>query len=300
MTLHTVTGNLIPKPPFDFAKTLNFLGHFRPAMGEQAIGEGVLTKAIMCKGRVVVFRLASSGTVEAPELVYTLYTEDDLDEISQREALERIRFFLSLADDLQPFYAVGQDDPAFASVIDDLYGYHQVKFLTPFENACWAILSQRNSMSVSRGMKDRLTTHYGSGLKVDGIQYYGFPEPSQLAIADEAELNRVIGNRWKTAGILSVARAFDQVDEDWLYTAPYQSVETWLRSIKGIGAWSASFILLRGLGHMNQLPVAEKWLLEAARRTYGQPTLTMDDLARLAKPYGDYAGYWAHYLRAAI
>jgi len=300
MMLQAVTGNLIPTAPFDFAKTLTFLGHFRPAMGEQAIGEGTLTKAVMRHGRLIVFRLASIGTLENPELTYTLYSETDLDEASRADVLEKISFFLSLKDDLEPFYAIGQDDPAFASIIHDLYGYHQVKFLTPFENACWAILSQRNSISVSRGMKDRLTVRYGGMLKVDGIPYDAFPEPAQLVTADEDELNGVIGNRWKTAGILSVARAFDQVDEDWLYTAPYQSVETWLRSIKGIGPWSASFILLRALGHMNQLPVAEKWLLDAARRTYGQPTLTIDDLPRLAKPYGDYAGYWAHYLRAAI
>ena len=52
----------------------------------------------------------------------------------------RLRFFLSLNDDLQPFYRIGLADPPFASVIECLYGLHQPKFLTPFELACWAIL----------------------------------------------------------------------------------------------------------------------------------------------------------------
>jgi hypothetical protein len=33
--MQQIQGTLIPKPPFDFDKSLKFLGHFRPAMGEQ-------------------------------------------------------------------------------------------------------------------------------------------------------------------------------------------------------------------------------------------------------------------------
>jgi DNA-3-methyladenine glycosylase II len=69
--------------------------------------------------------------------------------------------------------------------------------------------------------------------------------------------------------------------------------------IKGIGAWSASFILLRGLGRMDRPPVGEKWSIQAVRRWYGNDTLEAKDVERLAKPYGNYAGYWAHYLRVA-
>jgi hypothetical protein len=36
---------------------------------------------------------------------------------------ERISFFLSLDDDLRPFYAIGEEDPAFEPVIQMLYGY---------------------------------------------------------------------------------------------------------------------------------------------------------------------------------
>jgi DNA-3-methyladenine glycosylase II len=67
---------------------------------------------------------------------------------------------LSLGDDLRPFYAVAETDPAFAPLVQELYGYHQVKFLMPFENACWAILSQRNLISVSHNVK-RLSAPYG-------------------------------------------------------------------------------------------------------------------------------------------
>ena len=98
----------------------------------------------------------------------------------------------------------------------------------------------------------------------------------------------------------SVAAAFDNVDEQFLRTAPYEEVDAWLRSIKGIGEWSANFVLLRGLGRMDQAPVAEKMMFEAVSRLYnaGQ-TVSAEDVRRIAEPYSPYQGYWAHYLRVA-
>lgn len=295
-----INGKLHPAAPFDFDKSLNFLGHFRPAMGEQGITNRTLTKALTLNGQTVGFQIRSEGTVEAPQLAYTLYSDAELSPETQATALERISFFLSLSDDLRPFYAIGEQDEAFAPIVRDMYGYHQVKFPSPFENACWAILSQRNPMSTSHAMKDRVTAQYGGAISIDGVTHRAFPEAFQLAGLDHDDLNGVIRNVRKTQCILAASQAFAQVDENWLYTAPYESVESWLRSIDGIGPWSASFILLRGLGRMEHLPYDEKWLLEGARRAYGSPALQQKDLHQLAKPYSDYTGYWAHYLRAAM
>jgi DNA-3-methyladenine glycosylase II len=84
----------------------------------------------------------------------------------------------------------------------------------------------------------------------------------------------------------------------WLKTAPDEDVARWLRSIRGIGEWSASFILMRGLGRMRYIPFGDKWIMQAASMVYGQ-LVTPEDVVRLAQSYGDNAGYWAHYLRAA-
>jgi DNA-3-methyladenine glycosylase II len=297
--MHTLQGTLTPTAPFDFNKSLEFLGHFRPAMGEQRTENGVLTKAITLDGQVIVFRVQSIGSLDAPELAYMLYSDQPLDDSTHASVRNRITFFLSLDDDLRPFYALGEEDPAFEPVIQELYGYHQVKFLTPFENACWAILSQRNLMTVSRKMKESLTERFGGSLEVEGVLYRAFPEAFQLALLPMDEINTAVGNLWKSEGIGNVARAFDGVDETWMRTAPYDEVQKWLLSIKGIGAWSASFILLRGLGRMEHTPVGEKWLLKAAGLWYGRDNLTQADVEKLAKPYGAYTGYWAHYLRAA-
>lgn len=294
----TTSGKLIPIAPFDFQKSLDFIGGFMPTKGEQTLGERSLTRAVRAKEQTFVFRVASSGTVENPQVTYELFSDEAINEAAKQAVCQRINTYLSLDDNLSEFYAIGRDDPNFAPIIDQLYGYHQVKFLTPFENACWAIISQRNLMTVSRKIKAALTEAYGSKIEVDGVTYRAFPDAGQLAVVDESDLRQVIGNLWKVEGIRSVARAFDDVDEDWLQTAAYDEVYRWLRSIKGIGEWSAGFILLRGLGRMEKALLTDKWLQEAASKVYGH-SLTLEDIAQIAKPYGKWQGYWAHYLRAA-
>ncbi len=298
--MYTESGELTPTPPFDFNKSLQFLGIFGPTKNEQTVSSHSLTKAISLDGQTVVFQLTSIGTTENPGLEYRLFSAQPITEATKNAVAERVTFFLSLTDDLRPFYRIGREDPDFAPVIEHLYGYHQVKFLTPFENACWAVLTQRNPMKIAQKTKQALIETYGGSLEVNGTVYWAFPEPIQIAVVDEGELLKLIRNERRTEYLITIARAFSEVDEEFLKTAPDEEVEVWLRNIKSIGEWSATFIMVRGLGRMEHVPLTETRLIEATSKVYGySEELSRDDLKRLADRYGPWQGYWAHYLRVA-
>ena len=297
--LHTERGTLTPRAPFDFSKSLDFLHGFSPAMGEQVRNGQTLTRALAVAGQAVVYTLTPSGSVDAPRLDYTLTSSTRLSDEGQEAALDRIGFFLSLDDDVTPLYALAAGDPVFEPIARSLYGYHQVKLGSPFEAAVWAILSQRNLMTLSQRMKAALTREFGARLTVDGVAYQAFPEPDILASAPPDVLGELINHRPKGALLPGLAWAFAQMDEHWLRDAPFAEVEAWLKTIRGIGEWSATFILLRGLGRMEQIPAQEKRIQDVVAKRYGLVSAAMDDVKRLAAPYGDLGGYWAHYLRAA-
>lgn len=297
--LYTYQGRLAVTPPFDFTKSLQFLGLFAPTQYEQTAAGRVLTKALRLNEHTLVFEVMADGSGDESQMSYTLHTSQPLDAATQHAAAERISFFLSLSDDLEPFYELGRKDRLFAPIIEQLYGYHQVKFLTPFENACWAVLSQRTPIPAARKLKQTLAERWGGSVSLKQEVYWAFPEPVQLVAATHSELADVLSNERKAAYIQAVSRAFAEVDEIWLRRAPYVEVETWLRSINGIGPWSAAFVLLRGLGRMERVPTEER-LVQAAAQIYGSgKALTHADVERLAAAYGDYQGYWAHYLRVA-
>jgi DNA-3-methyladenine glycosylase II len=292
------TGRITPQAPFDLQKSLDFLGDFAATRYEQIIQPGALAKALSLGGRVVGFELKNSGTVEAPALDYTLFSAQPLSAETRKQALEKATFFLSLNDDLRPFYEMGRKDPYFAHLVAELYGYHQVKFITPFENACWAVIHQRNHITVSRRMKQGIVQYFDRKIDWAGQTLWAFPEPGQVAGADFVILNEVIRNERKTECVISAAQAFSSVDQEFLYRAPYDEVKKWLLTIRGVGEWSSTFVLLRGLGRMEQVPVGDKSLLGAGKAVYG-PDMEYPDLMRVAREYGDWKGYWAHYLRVA-
>src|SRR5947209_8287642 len=112
--LYTETDYLTPTPPFDFAQSLNFLGSFAPMQGEQTLSASTLTKAVSVEGQTVAFQLASVGSIEEPKLEYTLFSNQPMGDMVKSKVVDRIGFFLSLYDDIHPFYQLGRADPDFA------------------------------------------------------------------------------------------------------------------------------------------------------------------------------------------
>src|SRR2546425_705182 len=99
--LHSEEGSLRPTPPFDFAKSLDFLGMFPPMQEDQTVSEVSLTKAIRVGGRTIVFQLKPTGTIKMPALRYTLFSDHPFSHGLTDVILDRISFFLSLNDDLK-------------------------------------------------------------------------------------------------------------------------------------------------------------------------------------------------------
>jgi DNA-3-methyladenine glycosylase II len=298
--LHTAMGVLHPKAPFDFSKSLDFMARFAPPGKPQAARPGPLAKAVFVNGQTIAFQVESVGTIEEPLLNYKLFSDRHIDEAARDAALGRINLYLSLDDDLRPFYDIGLQDAHFAPVIERLYGYHQVKFLSPFEAGCWAILTQRTALPDARKMKAHLTKRYGSSIEVEGAKRWAFPEPEQMLTVNPGEIEPIVSSKQKAEYISALAHAFADVSLEFLLSAPYGEVEARLRSIKGVGEWSATFILLRGLGRPDRAPLSEWRLAEAASRVYNNgKRMSADAIQQIAQQYGAWQGYWAHYLRAS-
>lgn len=297
MNFFLAHGTLHPTAPFDFNKSLYFLRIFTPAKNEQVLSGNALLKAISINGQAVIVRINSIGSVTQPELEYRLISEQPISEDVKFAALDRASFFLSLYDNLRPFYDICSKDSHFTPVLRKLYGYHQIKFATPFENACWVILSQRTSFARARQMKEDLIQEFGSSIIVHGTEFRAFPEPPLLSSVQEKEIAGLLENPQKAKQLVSIARAFEEVEEEFLRHGSYETVKNWLQSLEGLDAWGAAFVLLRGLGRMEEKPIIDKRLINAASKFYGSNSGA--NISLIAGPYGRWQGYWSHYLRVA-
>ena len=300
--LETTTLTLRPTPPFSFERTLDFVRSFRAEPFErhpahEQIVEGALQRVVSVKGQPVLFRVRDVGTARRPQLECALYAQSLAPE-TVRAAEDRVRFFLSLDDDLGPFYDLAARDPVFKGVAEALYGYHPFKVITPFESACWAVVQQRTPNAFAHATMRRLAEAAGGGLEWGGRVHYAFPEPQQVLAAPPGAMLAATNNTRKTERMDALVRAWAGADEAFLRRAPYDDVARWLGKIKGVGAWSIDFVMLRGLGRAERVPWTDTGLSPAISAVYTQGlTISAGAARELAERYGWCGGLWAHYLK---
>lgn len=301
-TMNIVTRPLTPTPPFDFAHTLAVLTRFQADGVHKRVGENSLTQAFYVGDGPVLVELSSTGTVARPKLRAVLSAPDALGKERVEGVLEHVEWYLSLNDDLTPFYAIARRDDAFRPVLEQLYGYHQVKFPTLFACVCWALITQRTPNSFAFRSMTKLSEALGAALTVDGVTYTTFPEPTAFLAPDAPPLVlAATNNTRKTERLLPLARALLTEDETFLQTAPYDEVYARLKKFPGLGDWSVQYVMLRGLGRYERSPWTDTWLLEGVSRAYTNGlSISRGDAAALAESYGWYQGLWVHYLKTAL
>jgi DNA-3-methyladenine glycosylase II len=281
--------------PFDFKQSLKFLQGFGPMSGEQQLEEGRIAKAIMVEGQTVVFSVGKQS--EKSPLTYELFSKEPLKPVEDL-VVRRISFFLSLDDDIKPFYALAKEEDAkFYPIIERWWGLHHVKFPSLLEISCWAILAQRVQKPIALRMKQALTESFGGSLELGGKTYWAFPDYAKLKDATPKQLLDATKNQRAAVRLTSLLGSFDELDEAFLRDAPYEKATARLQKVKGIGDWSSQFILFRGLGRVEALqPINIRPLMKTMEEVYGPKGKTLDEINSI---YGRWSGYWSLYLRAS-
>jgi DNA-3-methyladenine glycosylase II len=296
--MHRSSGSIPPLAPFDFAKSLRFLEDFSPTEGEQAIEAGAVRKATRIGAETILFEVhaADKAPIERPELGVSLWSERPIDDAVAAATIERVGRFLSVDDEVAAFYERAAGDLILAPHVQRLFGLHQVRFLTPFENACWAVMGQRTPIPMARRAKDAFVERYGGAIEVGGSTHRAFPEPADVAGLTADDLRPLMHNDRRAGYLANVIEAWQDADERWLRTGPYDDVHAWLHDIKGFGAWSTLFVLFRGLGRGERMILARP-NAQAMRSAYGDRTDS--ELQAILDGYGPWAGYTLLYLRAS-
>ncbi|MBV8756081.1 MAG: hypothetical protein JO257_02325 [Deltaproteobacteria bacterium] len=152
-----------------------------------------------------------------------------------------------------------------------------------------SVMMQRQSPLQTARMKHKFLAALGH----PAGDLVAMPELAELAELSPARIEKAIAHGAKAERIVSVVRGVARLGEAFLRTAPYDDAKRALLEIPGIGPFSATAILMRGLGRHDQNPVLEMFADEV-RSVYG----TAWDEAAITRRYGDQIGYWTYYLKA--
>jgi DNA-3-methyladenine glycosylase II len=279
---------LIPtRKPFDFAQALTFIERFPACRCDTFIANGALTAAFAIDGKAYGFTLRADGD--------DLVLDTTAPARVRAELARRAGAFLGADDDLAPFYAAARGDRPLARVVEALHGLHHVRFLGGLDEiAVYAVLMQRTPPAMAARFKQRFLARFGHVAQLGKRELRAMPAVADVARLDPSDVADAIGHRGKAERIVEVARGIAAIGEQRLRTARYDDARAALLAIRGVGPFSASAILLRGLGRMEALSTLT-WFEDDARVLYGKAW----DARATLRHYGAQIGYWSYYVKTA-
>lgn len=161
-------------------------------------------------------------------------------------AVRRVRRLLDLDADPIAIDSALSVDPALAGLVASHPGRRVPGSVDPFETAVRAVIGQQVSVAGARTVAGRIVATAGSPLALaDDELTHVFPTPESVAAIDPSELPMPMRRR---ATIIEVATrvALGKIALD--AGADRADVRAGLLDVAGIGAWTADYVLMRGLG----------------------------------------------------
>ena len=298
--MNTLTRQLRPTAPYDFALTAAYHTYFQERSGADTFANGAYRRLLDLDGRLALAEVRDTGRPDSPQLTLELRGHVLAPADGQRAAAQIARM-LGITQDLAPFYAQAQSDPALPTLIRQFHGLHLPCAATLFESLIFAVLGQQISARVARMMRMLLIQRYGAQMQFNGEIYYAFPNPETILKSSPEELRNLKLTRRKAEyihGIAAAALAPDWPDPDQLTDA---EIVRRLTELRGIGHWTAQWALLRGLARPDALPTGDLALRRAVSRLWGnnQP-VTDAQVAELAEAWRPWRSYATAYLFAAM
>lgn len=222
---------------------------------------------------------------------------------SKNLSAEVARYCLEWFDldrDLSPFYAMAKDDPLLGEAVDSFYGLRIIGIPDLFEALCWGILGQQINLSFAYTLKRRLVEKFGRSVLHDGVTYWVFPSPADIAGLPVEELEGLRMTKKKSEYLIGVAQlmADGKLSKDRLLEiGDYKSAEKMLVKIRGIGPWTANYVLMRCLRYPSAFPIDDVGLQNAIKhRLDREKKPAKDEIMKLAVNWTNWESYATFYL----
>lgn len=220
-------------------------------------------------------------------------TLDDLRDLAT--AVQRCRRVFDLDSDPVAIGAVLASDPKLRALHRRIPGRRLPGVIDAEELAIRAVLGQQVSVAGARTAAARLVAAYGRPLaQPAGDVTHLFPSSEDLADSELGELKMPAARR-DTVRLLARSLADQEIS---LHPgASWDDVHDQLESLRGIGPWTASYIVMRGLGNPDAFMASDLGVRNGARKL-GLPE-SPRALEQVAERWRPWRAYALQYLWAA-
>lgn len=282
-----LTFTLRARPPFRLDLTVWALRR-RPHNVVDQFDDGIWRRVLVIGKSPVALAVTQKRGGSRPEIEVQLKAARP--QIVKADVASIVTRMLGLERDLSDFYLLVRSDARMRELAERLRGMKPVRYATVFEAFANAVACQLVSLSAGMHVLNRLTEAFGA--RCEAMR--SFPAAAAVSRSNPDALRALGLSRQKGEYLVGLARlAIDPKDRDFASIDRLADDDAIARlsKFRGVGRWTAEYVMLRGFGRINIFPGDDvggrnklfEWLGASGAPTY-------DGVATMLERWHPYGG----------
>ena len=294
-----INGDIIIDLPVDFDIKAN-LGYLMRNKNECMfeVENEIITRVIAVRDMRFLVRIHFNARNQI--IVQFLGDSSPRKKSERTEVINFIREWFDLDRDLTPFYAMAKADSLLKRPVKEFYGLRLIGVPDLFEALCWGVLGQQINLAFAYSLKRQFVEKFGVSIESNEREYWVFPtyqQIAQLTPADLADIKMTLKKSEYIIGIAQLMANGELSKETLLSMDNLKEAEKSLIKIRGIGPWTANYVLMRCLRFTSAYPIDDVGLHNAIKHLTGsEKKPTKDELLKLSLKWANWQAYATFYL----
>jgi len=295
---HEVNNDIVITLPENFDMNAN-LGYLTREKNEcmHEIENDIITKVIAIGE---IRSLVQVSVINNKQMVVQFLNDSrPIENWKREEIVKYIHEWFDLDNDLTPFYEMAKADPLLKIPTREFYGLRVIGIPDLFEALCWGVLGQQINLTFAYSLKRQFVEGFGDSIEWNGKKYWVFPTYERIALLTPTDLADIKMTLKKSEYIIGIAKlmASGELSREKLMKMNFKDAEKNLIKIRGIGPWTANYVLMRCLRFQTAFPIDDVGLINSIkilRNMNRKPT--KDEILEISFPWKNWESYATFYL----
>ena len=298
MTWHEINDVIIITLPEHFDLNTN-LGYLTREKNEcmYEIENDIITKVIAIRDIRSLIQVSVRDNKQM--VVQFLNDSRPIEKCKREEIVKYIHEWFDLDNDLTPFYEMAKADPLLKMPARKFYGLRVVGIPNLFEALCWGVLGQQINLAFAYSLKKQFVEEFGDAIEWNGKKYWVFPSYDRIAQLTPTDLANIKMTVKKSEYIIGISRlmASGELSKEKLMKLNFKDAEKNLIKIRGIGPWTANYVLMRCLRFQTAFPIDDVGLINSIKILHSMNRKpTKDEILEISLPWKNWESYATFYL----
>jgi DNA-3-methyladenine glycosylase II len=230
--------------------------------------------------------LVARVTQERPDALTVTFKGRDGVHIDHARALATVQRMLGVDRELSHFNRAARDIPWLRPLAARMRGVKPPQYPTLWEACVNAVVFQQVSLIAASAICGRLIIALGAPTEWGAVALHAFPTLESFQDASDTVLRAAGLSAHKLATLRRMADALRSgtLDDAALHALSSPDAATLLCRIKGIGRWTATVILLRGLGRLDVFPMNDSGVARNLLSVAGSIPVDLDQILTALGP----------------